>query len=75
VRAALNQLAAVRSAVGEDIGICFDIHTRLDLPDAVWLCRESEALHPFFMEDALRSEKLATHNPLGPVLSAARPSR
>jgi galactonate dehydratase len=64
VRLALEQLRAVRGAVGEDIGICFDVHTRLDLPDAVWLCRESEAFHPFFMEDALRSENPATYHRL-----------
>jgi L-alanine-DL-glutamate epimerase-like enolase superfamily enzyme len=56
VRMALKQMEAVRAAVGEQIGICFDVHTRLDLPDAVQLCRASEALQPFFMEDALRSE-------------------
>jgi galactonate dehydratase len=64
VRAALKQMAAVRDALGEDIGICFDVHTRLDLPDAVWLCREAEALHPFFMEDSLRSENPATYHRL-----------
>jgi L-alanine-DL-glutamate epimerase-like enolase superfamily enzyme len=56
VRLALEQLAAVREAVGEDIGICFDVHTRLDLPDAVRLLRASEEFQPFFMEDPLRSE-------------------
>jgi L-alanine-DL-glutamate epimerase-like enolase superfamily enzyme len=56
VRFALKQMEAVRNAVGEDIGICFDVHTRLDLPDAVQLCRASEQFQPFFMEDALRSE-------------------
>jgi L-alanine-DL-glutamate epimerase-like enolase superfamily enzyme len=55
-RLALKQMEAVRNAVGEDIGICFDVHTRLDLPDAVTLCRASEQFQPFFMEDALRSE-------------------
>jgi L-alanine-DL-glutamate epimerase-like enolase superfamily enzyme len=56
VRTALKQMAAVREAVGDDIGICFDVHTRLDLPDAVRLCRASEEFEPFFMEDPLRSE-------------------
>jgi galactonate dehydratase len=64
VRTALRQMAAVREAVGDDIGICFDVHTRLDLPDAVQLCRESEPLHPFFMEDALRSENPAAYHRL-----------
>ncbi len=56
VRAALEQLAAVREAVGDDIELCLDVHTRLDLPDAVRLCRESERFRPFFMEDPLRAE-------------------
>lgn len=64
VRAALGQMKAVREAVGDDIEICFDVHTRLDLPDATWLCREAEAFHPFFMEDPLRSENPASFHRL-----------
>ena len=56
VRTAIRQLQAVREAVGEEIEITFDVHTRLDLPEVVWLCREVETLHPFFMEDPLRCE-------------------
>ena len=41
VRAAIAQFQAVREAVGDEIDICFDVHTRLDLPDAFWLCRGS----------------------------------
>jgi galactonate dehydratase len=56
VRAALRTLEAVREAVGDDVELCLDVHTRLDLPDAVRLCRESEQYRPFFMEDPLRAE-------------------
>ena len=56
VLTAIKQLHAVRDAVGDDIEICFDVHTRLDLPDALWLCQEAEAVRPFFIEDPLRSE-------------------
>jgi L-alanine-DL-glutamate epimerase-like enolase superfamily enzyme len=56
VLTAIKQLHAVREAVGDDIEITFDVHTRLDLPDALWLCQEVEALRPFFIEDPLRSE-------------------
>ena len=56
VLTAIKQLHVVREAVGDDIEICFDVHTRLDLPDALWLCQEVEALRPFFIEDPLRSE-------------------
>jgi len=60
IRAALEQFAAVREAVGQGIEICFDIHTRLDPADAILLCREVEQYRPFFMEDPIRSENPAT---------------
>ena len=66
VRAALAQFQAVREAVGEDIEICFDVHTRLDLPDVVWFCREVESFHPFFIEDPLRSENPDSFKTLRP---------
>ncbi len=56
VRTALRQLEAVRAAVGEDVELCLDVHTRLDLSDAVTLCRASEPYRPFFVEDPLRAE-------------------
>jgi galactonate dehydratase len=56
VRASIAQFEAVREAVGDEIELCFDVHTRLDMPDALTLCREVEQFHPFFMEDPLRSE-------------------
>jgi len=56
IRAALRQMEAVRTAVGDDVEICFDVHTRLDPADAIRLCRESEQYRPFFIEDPLRSE-------------------
>ncbi|MBV8719159.1 MAG: mandelate racemase/muconate lactonizing enzyme family protein [Chloroflexi bacterium] len=56
VRTALRQFELVRQAVGDDIELCLDIHTRLDLPDSVHLCREAEKFRPFFMEDPLRAE-------------------
>src|SRR5439155_897278 len=56
VLASIEQFRAVREAVGDEIEICFDVHTRLDLPDALWLCREVEQFRPFFVEDPLRSE-------------------
>ncbi|MBC7235750.1 MAG: galactonate dehydratase [Chloroflexi bacterium] len=66
VRAALRQLEAVREAVGEEIEICFDAHTRLDLPEAVTLCCQAEAYDPFFIEDPLRSENPDSFKTLRP---------
>jgi galactonate dehydratase len=56
MQVAARQMRAVREAVGDEIEICFDVHTRLDLPEALWFCREVEVVHPFFIEDPLRSE-------------------
>lgn len=56
IRTTIAQFEAVRDAVGDDIEIVFDVHTRLDLPDALRLCQEVERFRPFFMEDPLRSE-------------------
>ena len=64
LRAAVKQFEAVRAAVGDDIEIVIDVHTRLDLPDAVRLCREIEQFHPFFVEDPLRSENQHSYHAL-----------
>jgi galactonate dehydratase len=66
VRRAVEQFEAVRGASGEDVEICFDVHTRLDLPDAVRLCGEIEAYRPFFVEDPLRSENPDSFKTLRP---------
>jgi L-alanine-DL-glutamate epimerase-like enolase superfamily enzyme len=56
VREAVKQFDAVRGAVGDDIELCLDVHTRLDPSDSVTLCREVEPYRPYFIEDPLRSE-------------------
>lgn len=56
VRLALRQFEAIRKAVGDEIELCFDVHTRLEVPAAIQLCRASEQFRPFFIEDPLRSE-------------------
>lgn len=65
-RTAIRQMQAVREAVGDEIDICFDVHTRLDLPEAVWLCQEVEPLRPFFIEDPLRCENPDSFKTLRP---------
>ena len=66
VLASINQFHAVREAVGDDIEITFDVHTRLDLPDALWLCNEVECDRPYFIEDPLRSENPDSFKTLRP---------
>lgn len=56
VRLAIQQFEAIRAAVGDDIELCFDVHTRLNLADSLWLCQEVEKFRPMFMEDPLRVE-------------------
>ncbi len=53
---AIREFKAIRRAVGDEIEICLDVHTRLTPRDAVRLCREVEAFRPYFIEDPLRSE-------------------
>jgi galactonate dehydratase len=66
VLAGIRQMQAVREAVGDSIEITFDVHTRLDLADAVWLCKEFEQYRPFFVEDPLRSENPDSFKTLRP---------
>ncbi len=66
VKASIEQFRAVREAVGDEIELCFDVHTRLDLPDALRLCREVEAYRPYFIEDPLRSENPDSFKTLRP---------
>jgi galactonate dehydratase len=66
VLATIEQFRAVREAIGDEIEITFDIHTRLDLPDAVWLCQEVEPFRPYFMEDPLRCENPDSFKTLRP---------
>ncbi|MER7173239.1 mandelate racemase/muconate lactonizing enzyme family protein [Streptomyces mesophilus] len=46
----------VRETVGDDVELILDVHTRLDPPEALTLCREIEAARPYFVEDPLRCE-------------------
>jgi len=62
----IEQFKAVREAVGDGIEIVFDVHTRLDPADVVWLCREVEPYQPYFIEDPLRCENPDSYRTLRP---------
>ena len=64
IASAVEHMAAVRDAVGERIGLCLDVHTRLDTPRAIELCRRLEPYRPFFIEDPLRSENPGSYRTL-----------
>ena len=59
-----EQVAAVRAAVGDEVGICLDVHTRLDTAHAIDLCQRVAAYRPFFIEDPLRAENPASYRTL-----------
>ena len=69
IRASVRQFEAVRDAVGDEIEIVFDIHTRLDLPDALRICLSTEPYRPYFVEDPLRSESPDAFKALRPRTS------
>ena len=58
IRAAVQQFEALRTALGDEVELCMDVHTRLDPADAISLLRAVEPYRPFFMEDPVRAEDL-----------------
>lgn len=54
----------VRDAVGDEVELILDVHTRLDPPEALTLCREIEAARPYFVEDPLRCENADSYRML-----------
>jgi len=61
VKKTLADMEAVRTHVGDEVEIVCDVHTRLDPPDAIRLCRECERYRPFFIEDPLRAESMHSY--------------
>ena len=55
-RQAIDEFEALRLALGDEIKLALDIHTRLNMAHSLWLCREVEQYHPYFIEDPLRVE-------------------
>ena len=64
IRLAVEQMGRVREAIGPEIQICFDVHTRLDTAHVVAMSKELEEFKPFFIEDPLRSENPASYRTL-----------
>ena len=53
---AVDHFEALRDAVGDEVEIILEIHTRLTPIRAIELCNAIEEYHPFFVEDPIRSE-------------------
>ena len=64
MRLAVELMGEVRKAVGPDIQICFDVHTQLELPQVVQMCKLMEEFNPFFIEDPVRSENQGSYRNL-----------
>lgn len=56
IRKGEKQMATVRKAVGEDIDIIFECHTRLNPVAAMQLANRLEQYRPMFIEDPLRAD-------------------
>ncbi|MBM7570325.1 galactonate dehydratase [Aquibacillus albus] len=56
VEEAVHRLAAVREAVGNDVGIGIDFHGRVHKPMAKVLAKELEPYHPMFIEEPVLPE-------------------
>lgn len=56
VRGLLEQIRAVREAIGDRMELMVDLHARLDPPEAIWFCRRAEPFGLFCVEDPIRSE-------------------
>ena len=52
----IEHFSALREAVGDEVEIIFEVHTRLTPTRAIELCKAIEDLRPFFVEDPIRSE-------------------
>ena len=64
VALAVEQTRALREAVGPEIELCLDAHTRLDPPHVIRMCKWLEEFDPFFIEDPIRSENPASYRNL-----------
>ena len=60
----VEQMTMVREAVGPDIQICLDVHTRLDPTHVIQMCKDLEPLKPYFIEDPIRSENFGSYRNL-----------
>ena len=60
IRNSVDHMAALRAAVGDDVEIIFEVHTRLTPIRAIELCNALAEYRPYFVEDPIRSENPAS---------------
>ncbi|HEY3235356.1 MAG TPA: galactonate dehydratase [Polyangiaceae bacterium] len=66
---AVDLFAAAREAVGPEMELLIDVHTRIDPAHAILLCNRLEPFRPFFVEDPIRSENPTTLRKLARTVS------
>jgi galactonate dehydratase len=71
VRTAIDNVAAVRAAVGPDVGIAVDFHGRVHKPMAKVLLKELEPFRLMFIEEPVLPEHLADFT--GPMTQTSTP--
>jgi gluconate/galactonate dehydratase len=59
IEAIAVRVAALRDAVGPDVGLAFDCHWRFDVPTAVRIARAVEPVAPMWLEDPVPPEPRA----------------
>ncbi len=64
VRRAIREFEALRLALGDEVKLVIDVHTRLNMADSLWLCQEVEQYRPYFVEDPLRVENSQSYRQL-----------
>jgi len=57
---AVEHFSALRAAIGEEVEVILEVHTRLTPARAIELCNAIEEFRPFFVEDPIRSENPAS---------------
>jgi len=58
MRDTIKLLSDIRVKIGADIGICHDVHERLEPSDAISFAKALEPLNLLFLEDAISLEQL-----------------
>ncbi|MBI1927001.1 galactonate dehydratase [Candidatus Poribacteria bacterium] len=56
----VEHFRALRNAIGEEVEVIFEVHTRLTPTRAIELCNAIAEYRPFFVEDPIRSENPAS---------------
>jgi galactonate dehydratase len=57
IRQSILQFRAIRDAIGSEMELLVDLHSRLSPEEAILYCREVEPLNMFVVEDPIRSEQ------------------